>query len=88
MQYENKIINSLKDGNPDSEFELNELGKEGWRLVAINNYKFYFIRFILTLCNPSVETPVEFLTSDCIHPGSYIDAGGWHCPACGENKNI
>ncbi len=35
--YEYKIIDDAVDGNPDDEFELNELGKEGWELCAINS---------------------------------------------------
>ena len=53
MQYEYQIIDSAVDGNPDSEFELNELGKEGWQLVGIlpqiNRTRFYFMRFVVTI---------------------------------------
>lgn len=50
-KFEYKIINSMLDGNPDSEYELNEIGKEGWELCAIlpeiNTTKFYFKRKII-----------------------------------------
>ena len=50
MYWEYQIINSAIDGNPDNEFELNELGKEGWELCGIlcqiNNTKFYFKRLV------------------------------------------
>lgn len=50
-QFEYKVYDQ-KDGiNPDSEYELNELGIQGWELVSIRRsdseyggYKFYFKR--------------------------------------------
>lgn len=29
------IVDTSKDGNPDNEYELNELNKEGWELITI-----------------------------------------------------
>lgn len=52
MKYEYKIIEDQYDGSCDNEYELNELGKEGWELCAIKvshwtgNSFFYFKREI------------------------------------------
>jgi len=36
-QWEYKIINDWEHGDPDSEFELNELGNYGWELVHVQD---------------------------------------------------
>ena len=51
--FEYKIINANKHSDPGSEYQLNELGKEGWQLVAINTYnypypRYYFMRYLST----------------------------------------
>ena len=66
MQIEYKIIDSNTDGNPDSEYELNELGKDGWELCAImpqvNTVRFFFKRFVTTIYFPE-QTPSG--SADC-----------------------
>ena len=48
MYWEYRIIDSMVDGNPDGQYELNELGKDGWELCGIltqiNTTRFYFKR--------------------------------------------
>ena len=34
-RWEYRILQASIDGNPDSEFELNELGKACWELVTV-----------------------------------------------------
>ena len=50
MRFEYLIIDDSEDGNPDSVFELNELGKEGWELCCIQGcghvIKWYFKRTV------------------------------------------
>lgn len=51
LKYEYLIIDDSKDGNPDSEFELNELGKEIWELCFVldginGSRRWYFKRFL------------------------------------------
>ena len=51
MKFEYKIIDPEEDGNPDSEYELNELGKDGWQLVGIDTLhvpyqRYYFVRHL------------------------------------------
>jgi hypothetical protein len=50
MSTEYKIIDTKTDGNPDDEYELNELAKEGWNLVCVKpifdgSERYYFRRF-------------------------------------------
>lgn len=46
--WEYKIIDDQLEGNPDSVFELNELGKDGWELVfrtsGLGGERWYFKR--------------------------------------------
>jgi len=81
MQYEYKIVR-LIEGTGLDEDELNELGKEGWQLVAAMPKRFYFMRFVITIYSPAYETSVK-----CDHQEAYTDTGGWHCPKCNANKD-
>ena len=63
-QFEYKVYDQANGINPDSEYELNELGSQGWELVAIRRsdseyggYKFYFKREALTQESPRI--PIE-----------------------------
>ena len=74
MEWEYKIINPHKDGNPNSEFELNELGKEGWELVTISDRcwpteSWYFKRH--TASQPGEQE--DALRGDVYHM-EYVDA--------------
>ena len=60
MLWEYKIIDTSKDGNPDSEYELTELGKEGWELVTIKidsfgNERWYFKRIDTGLWDKKIK---------------------------------
>lgn len=50
--WEYMILDDAQDGTPDTEFEFNELGKEGWELVmsktnmVVGNTKWYFKRLV------------------------------------------
>ncbi len=52
VQWEYKIIDDQVDGNPDNEWELNNLGLDRWELVAIKSVasgstRWYFKRPLL-----------------------------------------
>lgn len=82
MQWEYKIINPHKDGNPNSEFELNELGKERWELVTVvdRGYKieaWIFKRRLTSSSNGAADT-CEYYTN--IHCLLRLESCGKHCP--------
>ena len=62
-KFEYQIYDQTDGVNPDSRYELDELGEQGWELVAIRpsdrsvgGYKFYFKREICIDCTNLVQS--------------------------------
>ena len=84
MKWEYKFINPHKHGNPNSEFELNELGQEGWELVTVidRGYRIESWIFKRHLTNQS-NRPDDI----CAFCGLPYDRGTF-CPRCGSKVLI